>query len=240
MMPDARSPACGNRLLRALPEEERRLLDSRLEMVTAPRGRVLFEAEGEVEHAYFPDDAVVAVLASLNEGSEVEAATIGREGLVGFVAVMCSRHAFGRAVVQVGGQLQRVPHGWLQELVYERPATRQLLLCYFEALLSQVMQSVVCNAVHDVSSRMSRWLLTMQDRIEGDELELTHEFLAQMLAVQRPTVSLAIRLLHEAGLVESRRGRVRVLNRAGLEEASCECYRVVRRHFERLLPLTYR
>jgi CRP-like cAMP-binding protein len=232
-------PAHGNRLLAALPPQEWNVLAPHLRPVRLEQGHVLFEAEGVVDHAYFPVTSVIALLAPMRDGSFVESATIGREGIVGFVSVMCSRRSYGQAVAQIPGTAYRIGHAFLQRAVEERSGLRQHLLCFAEALVCQVMQSVACNAVHDVASRLGRWLLVMQDRMDGAELPLTHEFLAEILAVQRPTVTVALGELQRQGLVSSRRGRILILDRQGLEQIACECYPAVRAHFERLLPRTY-
>lgn len=150
-----------------------------------------------------------------------------------------TRQSFGRYIVQLPGSASRIPLARLWEAFDTNPAIRTILLSFTEAFLAQTFQTAACNAVHTVEARCSRWILMTRDRMNSDTLPLTHEFLAEMLAVQRSTVSLVTRTLQTAGLITQGRGVITITDRAGLEEVACECYGTIRRSFERLLPRTY-
>jgi CRP-like cAMP-binding protein len=228
-----------NRLLAALEADDFARLEPHLEALQLAAGRVLYESGETVRHAYFPHGCVVSLLAVLEDGDSAEVALFGREGVLGYASSLVSREAFGRYVVQVPGAASRVPITRLSEAVEASPVLRDLLQRYTEALLMQTFQSVACNAVHAVEARCCRWILSTQDRVGQRDLPLTHEFLAEMLGVQRSTVSLVTRPLQAAGLIRQGRGVISVTDRAGLEESACECYGAVRRTFERLLSHTY-
>ena len=163
-------------------------------------------------------------------------AVFGREAVIGFSSTLVTRQSFGRFVVQIPGTASRMAVERLHEAADARPAIRQLLLRFTEALLRQTFQTVACNAVHSVEARCCRWILSTHDRIDQNTLPLTHEFLAEMLGVQRSTVSIVARALQTAGLISQRRGVIVVLDRAGLEEVTCECYGIIRETFRRLFP----
>ena len=228
-----------NRLLAALEPDDFARLEPHLETLQLAAGRVLYESGETVRHAYFPHGCVVSLLAVLEDGGSAEVALFGCEGVTGYASSLVSREAFGRYVVQVPGSASRVPLARLHEAAEASPRLRDLLQRYTEALLVQTFQSVACNAVHTVEARCCRWILSTQDRVGQRDLPLTHEFLAEMLGVQRSSVSLVVRALQTAGLVRQGRGVISVSDRAGLEESACECYGAIRRTFERLLPRTY-
>jgi CRP-like cAMP-binding protein len=228
-----------NRLLAALEPDNFAYLEPFLEVVTLARGEVLYDTDQTIHFAFFPHGAMVSLLTVMEEGGSVEMAVFGREAVLGFSGALVTRQSFGRYVVQMSGTASRMPMEQLHEAVVARPKLREMLLRFTEALLRQTFQIVACNAVHSVEARCCRWILSTHDRANGDTLTLTHEFLAEMLGVQRSTVSLVTRALQTAGLISQRRGIIIVLDRAGLEEATCECYRIIRRSFERLLPGTY-
>jgi CRP-like cAMP-binding protein len=169
----------------------------------------------------------------------VEVAVFGRGGVMGLLSALVTREAFGRYVVQMPGTASRISVERLNEVRNARPKVRQVIASYGEVLLAQTFQMLTCNAVHPVEARCCRWLLRLHDRADGDTLPITHEFLAEMLAVQRSTVSIVIRTLQTAGLIRQGRGSITVTDRAGLEEVSCECYGKIRRIYERLLPGSY-
>lgn len=224
-----------NRLLRALPPDEYDRIQAHLEpAVIAERG-VLFETDEPITHVYFPETMVVSLVSILEDGSTVEIGTTGYEGLAGLPLFLGSRSSSVRAFVQVPGTGQRMTAESFTSLSGAPGAFHQLLLRYTHAFLTQVAQTAVCNARHLVEERCARWLLMTHDRVAGDEFNLTHEFIAFMLGVRRAGVNVAMRSLQDSGVVRYTRGRVLVVDRAGLERASCECYRVVRSHSERLL-----
>jgi CRP-like cAMP-binding protein len=228
-----------NRLLAALEPDDFACLDPFLEGVTLSKGEILYDTEDAIRFAFFPHDSMVSLVTVMKEGGSVEMAVFGREGVLGFSGALVTSKSFGRYVVQMPGTASRIPIERLHEAVSARPALRQLLVRFTEALLRQTFQTVACNAVHSVEARCCRWILSMQDRTDDDKLPLTHEFLAEMLGVQRSTVSLVTRALQTDGLIGQGRGVITVLDRARLEEAACECYLGIRRTFERLLPGTY-
>jgi len=228
-----------NRLLAALEPDDFACLEPSLQVVTLVRGEVLYDSEQTIRYAFFPHDAMVSLVTVMEEGDSVEMAVFGREAVLGFSSALVTRQSFGRYIVQMSGTASRMPIEHLHEAVVARPKLREMLLRFTEALLRQTFQTVACNAVHSVEARCCRWILSTHDRTNDDTLALTHEFLAEMLGVQRSTVSLVTRTLQTAGLISQRRGVITVLDRAGLEDAACECYLTIRRSFERLLPGTY-
>jgi CRP-like cAMP-binding protein len=232
--------ARSNRLLGALETASRRRIDPYLEPVTLKLGVIVCEAGGLLKHAYFPQGAVLSLLTVLENGSAIETANIGREGAFGLFAAMYSRVSFNRCLVQLEGGIVRCPIELLQSEFKRSEYVRDLFVSYSETLLSQVQQSVACNAMHSTEERMCRWLLMMHDRAEGEALPYTHEFLSHMLGANRKSVTLAARSLQIAGLISYRRGQIKVLDRDGLEKASCECYAVVKERFDAFLtpPLT--
>src|SRR5580698_3743455 len=227
--------ALSNQLLAALGPESRSRIDRHLQPVTLKLGAVVCEAGGLLKHAYFPQGSVLSLLTVLENGSAIETANIGREGAFGLFAAMYSRVSFNRCIVQMGGGMVRCPIELLQLEFKNSEDVRNLFVSYSETLLSQVQQTVACNALHTTEERMCRWLLMMHDRAEGEPLPYTHEFLSHMLGANRKSVTLAAQLLQNAGLITYRRGNITVLNRAGLEKASCECYAIVKERFDAFL-----
>jgi CRP-like cAMP-binding protein len=237
-MAERLDPCRANRLLAALPPAELAELSRSLHTVDFRRGKVVARTGDPLDQVWFPLDAVVSVTSSLADGGTAETATIGREGVVGLVTVLGNSRALGNQVVQVAGRLAGMDSVAFRAAFDERPDFRRLCLRYNEALFGQVLQSVACNALHPVEARLARWTLMLQDRQgDGATLQLTHEFFAEMLGVHRPTVTVVARTLQTAGLIRYRRGVVEVLDRPGLEQASCECYGIVRELYDRLLPM---
>jgi CRP-like cAMP-binding protein len=228
-----------NKLLAALQADDLQALEPFLEFERFSAGTVLYEPGDIIAYNYFPHDCMISLVAVLRDGGSAEVATFGREGVVGFASSLVSHEAFGRYVVQVPGTASRLPVERLRQAAEASPSLQQLLRQYIEALLAQTFQSVACNAVHDVEARCCRWILSTQDRVGQDDLALTHEFLAEMLGVQRSTVSIALRALQTSGLIAQHRGMITVRNRSRLQTSACECYGRIRRSFERLLPQTY-
>jgi CRP-like cAMP-binding protein len=228
-----------NRFLAALDAKDFALLEPHLEAVILPRGTVLYEPGDPIRYTYFPHDAIVSLVDVMEDGRLAEVAIFGREGLFGLLSAFISREAFGRYVVQIPGSASRVPLEHMHAAIQDRPALQRQVLAYNEALLAQAYHTVACNAVHSVEARCCRWLLSTHDRLDQDALPLTHEFLAEMLGVQRSTVSTVLRGLQGSGLIEQQRGGIEVLDRAGLEQAACECYRKIHFRFDKLLPGTF-
>jgi CRP-like cAMP-binding protein len=228
-----------NWLLRALEPEDFALLEPHLELVEMARGQVLYEPSDILRYAYFPHSSVISLVNVLEDGRTVEVAVFGRGGVMGLLSAVVTREAFGRYVVQMPGAASRILIERLNEVRNARPKVRYLIASYGEVLLAQTFQMLTCNAVHPVDARCCRWLLRLHDRADGDTLPITHEFLAEMLGVQRSSVSTVLRTLQEAGLIQQGRGSITVTDRAGLEAATCECYGKIRRIYERLLPDSY-
>jgi CRP-like cAMP-binding protein len=233
---DAADAASRNRLLAALEPDDLGRLAPHLERVDLARGTVLLEPDAELRHVWWPEDCVISLVIPTLGGGGAEAATIGREGMVGFIAALgVPPRALARDMVQVPGRALRLPLATLREAFAASPRVHQVCLCYVAALIAHVLQSVACNAQHAVEARLARCLLLFQDRVDGaGALPVTQELLAEMLGVQRTTVTAAARALQRAGLIAYRWGSVTVLDRAGLEGASCECYGVIREHHERV------
>ncbi len=227
----------GNRLLATLSPADRAIVESGAEIVELSRGEVLFDSGGEVLATYFPAaGAMISLVLFTQDGRTVEVATIGKEGAAGGIVSCGSAPAFARAVVQMPGPALRVPIAAIESAKTRSSQVRSIFCRYSDALLAQVMQSVACNALHPIEARCCRWLLTAHDRVEGEVIPLTQEYLAEMLGVQRTSVSPIARSLQDKGLIRYRRGRIEVLDRQRLERSACECYGVVERHFAAVLP----
>jgi len=224
-----------NQLLGALEAATRKRIASHLEQIDLPLGSVVCEAGGLLRHAYFPQGSVLSLLTVLENGSAIETANIGREGGFGLFAAMYSRVSFNRCIVQLEGRMVRCPIELLQTEFRTSEQVRNLFVSYSETLLSQVQQTVACNSMHTTEERMCRWLLMMHDRAEGAPLTYTHEFLANIMGANRKSVTLAAQSMQSKGLISYRRGTMQVLNRKGLEKASCECYGIVRDRFDTFL-----
>jgi CRP-like cAMP-binding protein len=233
--PQTDAVAHENQLLGALEPAARNRIRPHLRPVTLKLGTVICEAGGILEHVYFPEGSVLSLLTVLENGAAIECANIGREGAFGLFSAMYSRVSFNQCIVQLEGPMLRCPVTPLHSEFKKSEHTRDLLVSYSETLLSQVMQTVACNSLHTVEERISRWLLMMHDRAEGESLTYTHEFLAHILGENRTSVTLAAQSLQNAGLISYRRGLMQVKDRAGLEKASCECYAVVKTRFDAFL-----
>ncbi|MDO8878284.1 MAG: Crp/Fnr family transcriptional regulator [Pseudolabrys sp.] len=231
-------PALGtsNRLLDSLPAAEIALLKPHLKAFVMEQGALLQEPGDQISHIYYPLSGMISLLAVMKQGNSVEVATVGREGAVGAMSGFGSRHAFTRAIVQVDGVASRIAATPFQEAMKKSAVLRETVARFHEGLLAQVQQTAACNALHDLEQRLCRWLLQTQDRAGGDLITLTHEFLSQMLAVRRTTVTLVARNLQEAGAIEYRRGKIRVVDRRKLEKRACECYKVVSQQIDKHLP----
>ncbi|MFN4176579.1 Crp/Fnr family transcriptional regulator [Phenylobacterium sp.] len=229
-------PALQNRLLEALPFEDYALLSPHLTHVELERGRLLYDPGDRIDTVYFPHDGVISLMTLMDNGAAIESATIGPEGALGLMAAVAPRQSLSRAIVQTPLRAGRIGAERLHEAWEKSARLRDLVDKHTEALFGHAIQSVACNALHSVEARFCRWLLTCHDRISSDTMALTQEFLADMLGVQRTTVTAVARSLQEKGLIRYRRGVVDILDRAGLEALTCECYGVIRRTYQRLLP----
>jgi CRP-like cAMP-binding protein len=229
------APKGRNRIVECLPEADRARLGVRLEPVRLELTQVLYEANRPIDRVYFPLTAVASLLTVMEDGAVVEVGTVGNEGMVGLPVFLGSGSIPGRAVSQIPGDALSMPAAAFREEANAGGALQRLLQRYTQGLFNMIAQGAACNRLHPMEERCARWLLMTHDRVEADEIPLTHEFLSQMLGVRRATVTVALGMLQKAGLIRSQRGRVAVLDRPGLEAASCECYRIVRDEFDRLL-----
>lgn len=227
-----------NRLLGALPATERAMLEPHAEFVELAPGQILFAPEEDVVVTHFPlVGAMAALIVVLEDGSMAEAASIGREGAIGGIVSAGHKPAFSRAEMQIGGPALRIETARIEVAKHRSVVVRDLFDRYADAFLSQVLQSVVCNVFHPMRQRLARWLLMTHDRIGSNELPLTQEFLAQMLGVHRATMIRAARSLQKDGIIRNVRSRLTILDRPKLENAACECYGAVARHYDRILRL---
>jgi CRP-like cAMP-binding protein len=228
-----------NRLLLALPSSNLKQLMPELEQAPCERGQVLMDADSSLDHVFFPDSGVVSVVAVYADGSIIEMATIGREGCTGVQAVFGAKSSSFRLLVQIPGSAARMSRAAFTRAMGSMPSFRSLMYAYVHAFLEQVMVSVACNGAHSLKQRLARWLLMMRDRGDDDALPITHDLLADMLGVQRPTITNAARELERAGVIERGRRQVTILDRQGLTKESCECYQLVRTRIAFHLPKTY-
>lgn len=225
-----------NRLLAALPGPDYEALRPTLEPVVLACGMALYESGSPQPYLYFPAGGIVSLLYLLEDGSSTEIALTGREGVVGIALFMGGGATPSRAVVQIPGHAWRMRAARMKRSFDRGGALQPLLLRYTQALITQMTQAAVCNRHHAVDQQVCRWLLLALDRLASSEIRMTQERIAHLLGVRREGVTEAAGRLQSAGLIEYSRGRIRVLERAGLEQRVCECYAVVRREYERLLP----
>jgi CRP-like cAMP-binding protein len=225
-----------NHLLAALPEAERGRWSPQLERVHMPLGHVLYESGGTLSHVYFPTTAIVSLLYVMENGASAEIAVVGNEGIVGISLFMGGDSTSSRAVVQSAGLGFRLKAHVMKEEFNRTGPVLHLLLRYTQALITQMAQTAVCNRHHTLDQQLCRWLLLSLDRLQGNELVMTQELIANMLGVRREGVTEGAVKLQQAGLIRYSRGHITVLDRAGLETRSCECYSVVKKEYNRLLP----
>lgn len=225
-----------NRLLAALPRDEFSQLLPNLTQVDLEKGRLICDPGDPITSVYFPIDTVVSIMTMMESGEAIESATIGREGAYGLLAAAAPREALSRAIIQVPGRAYRINAAALHAFWRGSQVFQRLVERHTDALFAHAAQSVACNALHSVEARFCRWLLSCRDRIDMDTVNLTQEFLADMLGVQRTTVTAVARGLQAKGLIRYRRGVVDVIDRPGLEQTACECYAAVRRVYDTLLP----
>jgi CRP-like cAMP-binding protein len=224
-----------NRLLAALPTADYRRILGHLRMNAVKTGETLQGEGARITDVYFPNGGVFSMTNRMRNGALVEVATVGREGMLGIGVFFGDRAGAGRVFQQVAnGPVPSMAAATFNKLTAAPGPFRAVVGLYAQANLLQIMQCTACNALHDVSQRCCRWLLQTHDRIDGDDFPLKQEFLAVMLGVQRPTVTVAMRTLQHHGLISTRYGRISILKRRALESASCECYDVIRAHFARL------
>jgi CRP-like cAMP-binding protein len=228
-----------NRLLLALPSSNLKQILPELEHIGYQREQVLIDADSPLDHVFFPDTGVVSVVAVYTDGAIIEMATIGREGCTGVQAAFGVKNSSGRFLVQIPGDAAKMSRAAFIRAMESMPSFRHLMYAYVQAFLEQVMVSVACNGAHSLKERLARWLLMMRDRCDDDTLQITQNLLAEMLGVQRPSITNAAEELERAGLIARGRRQVTILDRHGLEQASCECYKLVRSRVAFHLPNTY-
>jgi CRP-like cAMP-binding protein len=245
---DAQSPAAApasqipqqNHLLAALPASDYERLAPHLELIPLKLGEVLYEPGVQLRYVYFPTTSIVSLLYVMEDGASAEIAIVGNEGILGISLFMGGETTPSRAVVQSAGYGYRLKAQLLKDEFQRFGPMLHLLLRYTQALITQMAQTAVCNRHHSVDQQLCRWLLLSLDRLESNELSMTQELIANMLGVRREGVTEAAGKLQDAGLISYRRGRITVLDRPGLEERSCECYQVVKKELDRLLPYAAR
>ena len=232
LVPDPRR----NRLLAALPDAEWQRWLPQLELVDMPLGQVLYEAGRTLSHVYFPTTAIVSLLYVMADGASAEIAVVGLEGVVGISLFMGGESTPSRAVVQSAGRGVRMPSQAIKAEFDRSAPVMHLLLRYTQALITQMAQTAVCNRHHSLDQQLCRWLLLSLDRLDSPDLVMTQELIANMLGVRREGVTEAALKLQGTGLIRYARGRISVLDRPGLEQRTCECYAVVKKEYDRLLP----
>jgi len=232
VVPDPKS----NHLLGALPASDLQRWLPQLEPVTMPLGLVLYESGRTLSHVYFPTTAIVSLLYVMENGASAEIAVVGHEGVVGISLFMGGESTPSRAVVQSAGQGLRLRAGVIKQEFQQAGPAMHLLLRYTQALITQMAQTAVCNRHHSLDQQLCRWLLLSLDRLQGSELVMTQELIANMLGVRREGVTEGALKLQKLGLIRYSRGHITVLDRPGLEQRTCECYAVVKNEYDRLLP----
>ncbi|MBK1614819.1 Crp/Fnr family transcriptional regulator [Rubrivivax gelatinosus] len=225
-----------NHLLAALPAAEWQRWQPLLEWVALPLGQVVYESGRQLAHVYFPTTAIVSLLYVMEDGASAEIAVVGNEGVVGISLFMGGETTPSRAVVQSAGEGWRLSSAAVKSEFARPGPVMHLLLRYTQALITQMAQTAVCNRHHSLDQQLCRWLLLSLDRLRGNELVMTQELIANMLGVRREGVTEAALRLQRRGLIRYARGHITVLDRAGLEASTCECYAVVKREYDRLLP----
>jgi CRP-like cAMP-binding protein len=238
-MPSLHDPL-QNHLLAALPSGERERLYPHLQLVPLPLGKVLYESGDLLRYVYFPTDSIVSLLYVMADGASAEISVVGNEGLIGIALFMGGETTPSRAIVQSAGHAYRLIGQRLKDEFHRNGEMQLLLLRYTQALITQMAQTAVCNRHHSVDQQLCRWLLLSLDRLASNELTMTQELIANMLGVRREGVTEAAGKLQKLGVIHYSRGQITVLDRPKLEQLCCECYAVVRKETERLLPATPR
>ena len=225
-----------NQLLASLPPADLARISDQVEAAPMPLGHVLYESGDQLQHVYFPTNSIISLLYVMEDGASAEIAIVGSEGIVGISLFMGGETTPSRAIVQSAGQAFRVSSKVLKSEFHRAGPLQEVLLRYTQALITQMSQTAVCNRHHSVEQQLCRWLLMSLDRLRSTELSMTQKLIADMLGVRREGVTEAAGKLQKLGLIEYSRGRIVVLDRAGVEKHACECYQVVKKEYERLLP----
>ena len=227
--------AVRNQLLAALPSTVLAQLLPKMQSITVELRQVFYEAEASIEAVYFPETGWTSMIAQLEDGLTAEVGLVGREGMVGLPLAFGVETAYVEALVQGPGIMLRMEAGAFRQALDEHATLRALLFRYGEFMHAQVTQTAACNGNHALEQRLVRWLLMTHDRANGDEMPMTQEFMASMLCVHRPSVTVAARILQQANLIRYSSGSITVVDRPGLEAAACECHGAVRRQYKKLL-----
>ena len=225
-----------NRVLAALPALVYEQLVPELEPVSLALKQMLYQPNGDISHVYFPFTTITSLVVVMQDGQIAEVATVGNEGMVGLPIFLGAQTFPGQAFTQVPGEAVRMAKAVFQNEVERWSSLHEVLHLYTQGLLTQVAQSAACNRLHNIDQRCARWLLMIADRVGAEQFSLTQEFLAQMLGVRRAGVSEVASRLQRAELIQYSRGVIKVINRSGLEAASCECYSIIKQEYDRLLP----
>ena len=228
-----------SRLLALLPSADRALLEEHLTDFSSASGKVLHEPGQTIDHIYFPHSGMISLLTVMNDGRGIEIATVGSEGAVGVITALGSKSAMARAVVQIEMVASRISRERFLQCVEQSPAILNLVQRANDAFLGQVQQTAACNALHQIEARLARWLLQSHDRTTGDHVPLTQEFLSEMLAVRRTSVTEVAQALQNEGFIKYRRGNIEIIDRDGLERKACECYGVVAGQTKKLLSKSF-
>lgn len=234
IVPKAVNPA-ENHLLAVLPDAEMERLLPNLELVSLALGQVIYESGGQMSHVYFPTNSIISLLYLMENGATAEIGVTGYEGMVGIALFMGGQTTPNRAVVQSAGHAYKMSAKALQAEFVKGGMFQQMLLRYTQALITQISQTAVCNRLHSVEQQLCRWLLLSYDRLHSDKLVMTHTLIANMLGVRREGITIAAKHLQEKGIISYVRGTITLLDRPRLEAIVCECYRVVKNEYDRLL-----
>jgi cAMP-binding proteins - catabolite gene activator and regulatory subunit of cAMP-dependent protein kinases len=229
-----------NHLLAALPSDEYERLFLTQEGVSLSLGQVIYESGESLEYVYFPTSSVVSLLYTMEDGSTAEMGLVGNDGIVGVALFLGGDTTPNRAVVQIAGRALRMKSKALKSEFSRGGPFQQVLLRYTQALMTQISQTAACNRLHSVEKRLCRWLLLCHDRIKSDELQMTQEFISNMMGGRRESVTIAARRLQNAGFIHYSRGHIRILDRKGLEASACECYLIVKAEVDRLRSIDQR
>lgn len=224
----------GNQLMAVMATSDAERLKPHIEAVTLEPAQILFHPDQQISHVYFPHDGVVSLQVLGSDGTVVEAASIGNEGVVGLGGLLANDVSFTRQTVQLPGRAARIPRDAFLGAIGKSASLRSLLASHADAFAAQVLQTSACNAQHSTEERMARWLLMAFDRCATDRINLTHDDLAVAFGVRRPTVTLVVRSLQAADVLETTRGTITVVDRAGLKQVACECYQAIRKNYRRV------
>src|SRR5215831_2051691 len=229
----------GNRLLLSLPPRNLKQLAAKLEFIRCERGQILLDVDAPIDHVFFPNSGVISVVAVYADGNVIEMATVGREGCAPVKAFFGARQSSARLLIQIPGTAAKMSRAAFDRAMKSMPSFHDLMSANVQAFLEQVLVSAACNGRHSLKQRLARWVLTMRDRSDADVMPITQDLLAELLGVQRPSLTHAVAELEEAGLILRGRRQITILDRRGLIKASCECYQLVRDRIASHLPQSY-